>query len=69
MGKIWVVPLNMQRWLYTALTYNCDNEWAKIELNSLNRLALMSMGHFRHSTPTAGLEVITHVMPLTHAHK
>ncbi len=76
MGKLWGVPPIMQRWLYTgvarpALTYGalvwakaCDNEWAKIELNRLNRLALMSMGHFRRSTPTAGLEVIAHVMPL-----
>ncbi len=75
-GKLWGVPPKMQRWLYTgvarpALTYGslvwakaCDTEWAKTELNRLNRLALMSMGHFRRSTPTAGLEVITYVMPL-----
>ncbi len=76
MGKLWGVPPNMQRWLYTgvarpALAYGalvwakaCDNEWAKVELNRLNHLALMSMGHFKRSTPTAGLEVIAHVMPL-----
>ncbi len=79
MNKLWGVPLIMQRWLAihrcsqtspnvqsTGLVWAkaCDCEWAKAELNRLNRLALVSMGHFRHSTPMAGLEVIAHVMPL-----
>ena len=78
MGKLWgvLVSPKMQRWLYTgvarpALTYGafvwakaCDTEGAKTKLNRLNCLALMSMWHFRHSTPMAGLEVVTYVMPL-----
>ena len=30
----------------------------------VNRLALLQLGHFRRSTPTGGLEVISYVMPL-----
>jgi len=79
MGKLWGLPPKMARWMYTgivrpALTYGalvwsktCETEWAKKELTRLNRLALMTMGHFRRGTPTAGLEVITYVMPL-HLH-
>ncbi len=75
-GKLWGFPPQMSRWLYTgivrpALTYGaviwasvCKKSWAKKELTRLNRLALMSMGNFRQSTPTAGLEIISHVMPL-----
>lgn len=32
--------------------------------NSLQRLALMTIGHFRQGTPTAGLEALTFTMPL-----
>ncbi len=76
MGKLWGTPPKLTRWLYTgivrpALTYGslvwgkaCETEQIKRELNKLNRLALLSMGHFRRSSPTAGLEVITNVMPL-----
>ncbi len=78
-GKLWGFPPKMSRWLYTgivrpALTYGavvwasaCDKRWAKKELERLNRLALMSMGNFRRGTPTSGLEIISHVMPL-HLH-
>ena len=76
MGKLWGAPPKLTRWLYTgivrpALTYGalvwhgaCRDAYIIRELRKLNRLALMSLGHFRHSTPTAGLEVINHVMPL-----
>ena len=33
-------------------------------LQNLQRLALLCLGFFRPSTPTAGLEVITHTIPL-----
>ena len=37
---------------------------AKKALTKLQRLALVSMGHFRQGTPTAGLEAITFTTPL-----
>ena len=36
----------------------------RVQLERVNRLALMLLGHFRRSTPTGGLEVIGHIMPL-----
>jgi ribonuclease HI len=36
----------------------------KTKLNSLQRQALLMMGHFRNGTPTAGLEAIAGTMPL-----
>lgn len=41
-----------------------DSKGWKRKLNTLQRLALLTMGHFRPSTPTAGLEVITYTTPL-----
>jgi ribonuclease HI/retron-type reverse transcriptase len=79
MGKLWGLPPRMARWVFTgivrpSLTYGAlvwakvsDCEWAIKALTRLNRLALLGMGHFRHRTPTAGLEVICDVMPL-HMH-
>jgi ribonuclease HI len=76
MGKLWGIPPKSMRWLYLgivrpALIYGslvwaraCKNAWAQKELSRVNRLALLSMGHFRKATPTAGLEIITHVPPL-----
>ena len=76
MGKIWGSNSLMMRWLYTncirpALSYGalvwakvCERQWARTALNKVNRLALMMTGHYRRSTPTAGLEVILHVRPL-----
>jgi len=76
MGKIWGMPPHHMKWAYTgiirpALTYGslvwskvCELEWVKKALNRLNRLALLTLGHFRRSTPTAGLEVICDLMPL-----
>jgi len=79
MGKLWGAPPYLMKWAYTGIvrpmiTYGCL-VWSKaVETNSmkyrmarLNRLALMSMGHFRRSTPTAGLEVIMNLIPL-HLH-
>ena len=36
----------------------------RTQFERVNRLALMQLGHFRRSTPTGGLEVIAHIMPL-----
>ena len=66
----------MARWAYIGvvrpmLTYGTvvwaqatkDNKTCA-NLRKLNRLALMTLGHFPQSTPTAGLEIITGVPPL-----
>jgi len=76
MGKLWGAPPHVTRWAYTgivrpSLTYGCL-VWVKAlrgsvvqkELTRLNRLVLLSLGHFRKSTPTAGLEIIAYVRPL-----
>ena len=79
MGKVWGTNPALTRWLYRgvvrpALTYGaivwakvCSREWAINALRKVNRLALLFFGYFRRSTPTAGLEVLLHVMPL-HIH-
>ena len=76
MGKLWGSNPLMMRWLYTgcvrpAVSYAalvwarvCEKQWARLALAKVNRLALLTAGHFRRSTPTAGLEVIMHVRPL-----
>jgi ribonuclease HI len=76
MGKLWGAPPRHVRWAFTgivrpALTYGsvvwakgCQAETIKQKLKRVNRLALLTLGHFRHSTPTAGLEVIMNVLPL-----
>ena len=76
MGKLWGSRPLMTRWLYTgcirpAISYAalvwaqaCERKWVITSLTRVNRLALMMVGHFRKSTPTAGLEVILHVPPL-----
>ena len=76
MGRLWGTTPKMTRWLYTsvvrpALTYGAV-VWAKgtrsqnfeKQLTRVNRLALVTMGHFRRGTPTAGLEVIMNIWPL-----
>jgi len=75
-GKLWGTPPRSAKLLYTsivrpAFTYGalvwakaCDTKGAQTQLTRLNRLALNMTGHFRRSTPTAGLEVITHTLPL-----
>ena len=64
------------RWMYTgivrpALTYGAVVWWRiaagptrRLLLTRINRLALLSFGGFRRSTPTAGLEVIGYLPPL-----
>ena len=76
MGKLWGVSPLLALWAWKgvarpALTYG-SIVWAKItrrpgvlkSLKRLQRSALKMMGFFRHSTPTAGLEMITHTLPL-----
>ena len=75
-GSYWGLRPSLASWLYRGMirpviTYGC-HVWARCtiapgvqkKLNSLQRLALMSLGFFRHSTPTAGLEIITLTCPL-----
>jgi ribonuclease HI len=76
MGKIWGASPKMMRWIYTgiirpAISYGslvwakaCMKEKNIAKLRKVNRLALLSFGFLRRSTPTAGAEVINHVMPL-----
>ena len=76
MGKLWGVPPFMTRWLYTGIVRPAFSYgsivWARVtekktfvdKMTKLNRLALLGLGNFRKSTPTAGLEVIAHVQPL-----
>ena len=70
-GMYWGPPPIQMRWILTGmirpmLTYG-SLVWAqqaqKLEkvqsaLRKVQRLAMITMGHFRRSTPTAGLEVI-----------
>ena len=75
-GKLWGLNPKMCLWLYKAIVRSMlvygSLVWmretylktVRKSLQSIQRQALMSMGHFRHSTPTAGLEVITHTLPL-----
>jgi ribonuclease HI len=76
MGKLWGAPPRNVCWAYTgivrpALTYGsivwakgCQGVMIMRKLTRINRLALLTLGHFRYSTPTAGLEVIMNVLPL-----
>ena len=77
MGQLWGPSPKMTRWLYLAvvrpaLSYGSfvwakglRPAWTEPQLNRVNRLALMSLGFFRKGTPTAGLEVIAQVSPLS----
>ena len=75
-GKIWRLNPKMALWIYTAiirlmLKYGFV-VWVKamasagmqLALERDQRMALTAMGRFRLNTPTAGLEVITHSLPL-----
>jgi ribonuclease HI len=76
MGKLWGIPPHLMRWGFTgivrpALAYGAlvwakvtKQEGIKTSLQRINRLALLAMGKLRHSTPTAGLEIICDIMPL-----
>ena len=78
-GKLWGTNPKITRWIYTgmiqpSLTYGSlvwvqitENTLAKQDLTKVNRLALLYMGSFRRSTPTAGMEVMFYVAPL-HIH-
>ena len=75
-GSIWGLSPRISVWIYRSivrpmLTFGsliwsrvCSEPGVQKSLNKLQRLALMSMGFFRRSTPTAGLEMITYTMPL-----
>ena len=76
MGSLWGTSPKMTRWLYTgivrpALTYaamiwarGCKTTSISAQLTRVNRLGLLTLGHFRNGTPTAGLEIIANVCPL-----
>ena len=76
MGKLWGINPLMTRWIFIgiirpALSYGSlvwarcmERLWAANALRKVNRISLMMLGHFRRSTPTAGLEVIMQVRPL-----
>ena len=75
-GKVWGYSPQNSLWSYKAMVRNAftygsmlwviatERKTIRDKLNSLQRLALTNMGNFRLGTPTAGLEVITHTMPL-----
>jgi ribonuclease HI/retron-type reverse transcriptase len=75
-GPTWGPPPHICRWLYTcvvrpALTYGAI-VWAKStqskgiqnQLKKAQRLGLVMIAPIRQNTPTAGLEMIAHVVPL-----
>ena len=75
-GKLWGLHPRMSIWFYRAIvrpmfTYG-SIVWSKLvsskdactKMRRLQRMALMSMGNFYCSTPTAGLEVATFTTPL-----
>ena len=75
-GSLWGLNPRMSIWFYRAIirpnvSYGAivwcriaDSKGGKRKLETLQRLALKTMGHFRPSTPAAGLEVITYTAPL-----
>ena len=79
MGKLWGINPLMTRWIFIgiirpAISYGSlvwaqcvEKKWAEDALRKVNRVALLLLGHFRRSTPTAGLEVIMQIRPL-HIH-
>ena len=75
-GKAWGPSPRLTKWAYTGMvrpivTYGCHvlaqaavgGKW-ETKLQRLNRLAAKMLAPFRRSTPTAGLEVVAHLMPL-----
>jgi ribonuclease HI len=76
MGKLWGAPPKMMKWAFTgivrpAIMYGAlvwakvsQTAWAEEEFTKINRMALMTFGHLRRSTPTAGLEVSNYLRPL-----
>ena len=75
-GKLWGLHPRMAIWHYRAIVPPMISYgsivWcraalaprAKKALTKLQRMALISMGHFRQGTPTAGLEAIMFTTPL-----
>ena len=51
---------------YGALLWckQAQSNWGQKEFKRLNRMGLIQLGNFRHSTPGAGLEIIFNVPPL-----
>ena len=75
LGKLWGPKPELMKWLWTAVIRPMISYasiiWGKgikthlkAKLRSLQRLALLCLGHVRRGTPTAGLEVITDTMPI-----
>ncbi len=73
-GHLWGPSPTLTRWAYSGivrpmLTYG-SIVWAMEAgkfadaFSKLQRLAVLSMGHIRHSTPKTSLEVISNLMPL-----
>jgi ribonuclease HI len=77
MGKLWGPNLSTVRWLYEgivkpSLTYGClvwghalKTRSILSKLHRLQRLALLPMSPVRSQTPTAGMEILANVTPLT----
>lgn len=73
-GKLWGPIPGLMRWAYTGIirpmiTYGAI-VWAnkaplyRTQFARIQRLAMMSLAHFRKGTPTAGLDVICGLPPL-----
>lgn len=75
-GPTWGPPPHICRWLYTcivrpALTYgalvwaqHAQKKSIQNQLKKAQRLGLVMIAPMRQNTPTAGLELVTHVVPL-----
>ena len=75
-GKLWGPHPKAMKWLFNGIVRPslCYGALAWVgalkmkgvcqKLTSLQRLSLMSLGHFRRSTPTAGLEILSGQPPL-----
>jgi ribonuclease HI len=77
MGKLWGPHPSTVRWLYEgiikpSLTYGClvwghalTTKSIILKLQRLQRLALLPMSPVRSQTPTAGMEVLANITPIT----
>ena len=77
MGKMWGPHPATVRWLYEgiikpSLTYGClvwghalKTKAILLKLQRLQRLALLPMSPVRSQTPTAGMEILSNIPPLT----
>ena len=76
LGTLWGPSPHIVRWLYEgiikpSLTYGCmvwgkssETKSFKTQANKLQRLALLPMAPVRCQSPTAGLEIISNLIPL-----